>query len=162
VLGCGGDRDAAKRPLMGAAAARLADTAILTSDNPRSEDPLAILTQMLGGAVDVPPAERAEVLVVPDRGAAIAAAIAAAGKGDVVLIAGKGHETGQYLGAAVIEFDDRVVAGEALARRRRAEDGTMSGVAASPVPLGSTGAGPARSAADPTTAGTSAVDTEDL
>jgi UDP-N-acetylmuramoyl-L-alanyl-D-glutamate--2,6-diaminopimelate ligase len=169
VLGCGGDRDAAKRPLMGAAAARLADTAIFTSDNPRSEDPLAILTQMLGGAVDVPPAHRAEVLVVPDRGAAIEAAIAAAGKGDVVLIAGKGHETGQYVGSAVIEFDDRVVAGEALARRRRAEDGTMSGVGTSPVPLrGGAGPAPARpstadsSTADPKIVDTSAVDTEDL
>ena len=161
VLGCGGDRDAAKRPLMGAAAARLADTAIFTSDNPRSEDPLAILSQMLGGAAGVPPAGRAEVLVVPDRGAAIAAAIAAAGKGDVVLIAGKGHETGQYLGAAVIEFDDRVVAGEALARRRRAEDGTMPGAAARPGPLGGA-AGPAPATADPTTADPSAVDTEDL
>jgi UDP-N-acetylmuramoyl-L-alanyl-D-glutamate--2,6-diaminopimelate ligase len=171
VLGCGGDRDAAKRPLMGAAAARLADTAIFTSDNPRSEDPLAILTQMLGGAVDVPPARRAEVLVVPDRGAAIEAAIAAAGKGDVVLIAGKGHETGQYVGSAVIEFDDRVVAGEALARRRRAEDGTMSGVATSPVPLRGSATGapnpadshPAGSnTADPKIVDASAVDTEDL
>jgi UDP-N-acetylmuramoyl-L-alanyl-D-glutamate--2,6-diaminopimelate ligase len=161
VLGCGGDRDAAKRPLMGAAAARLADTAIFTSDNPRSEDPLAILTQMLGGAVDVPPADRAEVLVVPDRGAAIEAAIAAAGKGDVVLIAGKGHETGQYLGGAAIEFDDRVVAGEALARRRRAADGTMSGVRTSPVPLRGD-AGPEPAAADPRTVDASAVDTEDL
>jgi UDP-N-acetylmuramoyl-L-alanyl-D-glutamate--2,6-diaminopimelate ligase len=126
VLGCGGDRDAAKRPLMGAAAARLADTAIFTSDNPRSEDPLAILTQMLAGAVEVAPAGRAEVIVLPDRGAAIEAAIAGAEKGDVVLIAGKGHETGQYIGATVIEFDDRVVAGQALARRRRGEDGTIS------------------------------------
>jgi UDP-N-acetylmuramoyl-L-alanyl-D-glutamate--2,6-diaminopimelate ligase len=128
VLGCGGDRDAAKRPLMGAAAARLADTAIFTSDNPRSEDPLAILEQMLAGAVGVPQADRADVRVLPDRAAAIEAAIAEAGKGDVVLIAGKGHETGQYVGPAVIGFDDREVAAQALARRHRAEDATMSGV----------------------------------
>jgi UDP-N-acetylmuramoyl-L-alanyl-D-glutamate--2,6-diaminopimelate ligase len=125
VLGCGGDRDTAKRPLMGAAAARLADTAIFTSDNPRSEDPLAILAQMLAGAIDVPPASRAQVLVQPDRAAAIDTAVAAADKGDVVLIAGKGHETGQYVGATVLEFDDRVVALQALARRG-ARDATMS------------------------------------
>jgi UDP-N-acetylmuramoyl-L-alanyl-D-glutamate--2,6-diaminopimelate ligase len=114
VLGCGGDRDAAKRPLMGAAAARLADRAIFTSDNPRSEDPLAILAQMLPGAVSVPPAQRAEVVVQPDRAAAIAMAIAGAAKGDVVLIAGKGHERGQYAGGAVLPFDDRQVALRAL------------------------------------------------
>jgi UDP-N-acetylmuramoyl-L-alanyl-D-glutamate--2,6-diaminopimelate ligase len=118
VLGCGGDRDAGKRPLMGAAAARLADTAIFTSDNPRSEDPLAILAQMLAGAVEVDRADRADVIIQPDRAAAIDQAIATAGKGDVVLIAGKGHETGQYIGGAVIQFDDREVAARALARRQ--------------------------------------------
>jgi UDP-N-acetylmuramoyl-L-alanyl-D-glutamate--2,6-diaminopimelate ligase len=117
VLGCGGDRDTAKRPLMGAAAAQLADRAIFTSDNPRSEDPLAILAEMLAGAVGVPQAQRAHVIVEPDRSAAIGLAIAAAGKGDVVLVAGKGHERGQYLGTAVIPFDDREVAAAALARR---------------------------------------------
>jgi UDP-N-acetylmuramoyl-L-alanyl-D-glutamate--2,6-diaminopimelate ligase len=122
VLGCGGDRDAGKRPLMGAAAARLADTAIFTSDNPRSEDPLAILAQMLAGAVQVDQAERGEVLIQPDRAAAIEAAIGAAGKGDVVLIAGKGHETGQYVAGAVIPFDDREVARQALARRHSSEE----------------------------------------
>jgi UDP-N-acetylmuramoyl-L-alanyl-D-glutamate--2,6-diaminopimelate ligase len=122
VLGCGGDRDTAKRPLMGAAAARLADVAILTSDNPRSEDPLAILSQMLGGAVGVPSGERAHVIMEPDRGAAIDLAIAGAGKGDVVVIAGKGHERGQYIGTMVIPFDDREVAAAALARRRALED----------------------------------------
>jgi UDP-N-acetylmuramoyl-L-alanyl-D-glutamate--2,6-diaminopimelate ligase len=127
VLGCGGDRDRGKRPMMGAAAARYADTAILTSDNPRTEDPLAILAQMLAGAVQVPQDERGTVTVQPDRAAAIETAIAAAGKGDVVLIAGKGHETGQYVRGSVLPFDDREVAMQALARRRRAEDGTMSG-----------------------------------
>jgi UDP-N-acetylmuramoyl-L-alanyl-D-glutamate--2,6-diaminopimelate ligase len=118
VLGCGGDRDAGKRPLMGAAAARLADTAIFTSDNPRSEDPLAILAQMLEGAVEVGQASRGEVIIQPDRAAAIELAISTAGKGDVILIAGKGHETGQYIGGAVIQFDDREVAARALARRQ--------------------------------------------
>jgi UDP-N-acetylmuramoyl-L-alanyl-D-glutamate--2,6-diaminopimelate ligase len=117
VLGCGGDRDPAKRPLMAAAAARLADVAILTSDNPRSEDPLAILSQMLSGAVRVPQDHRAHVIVEPDRAAAIGLAVNGADKGDVVLIAGKGHERGQYTGAVVIPFDDREVAAEALARR---------------------------------------------
>ncbi len=117
VLGCGGDRDTAKRPLMGAAAASLADVAILTSDNPRSEDPLAILAEMLGGALRVPAAARAHVIVEPDRGAAIILAITRAGKGDVVLIAGKGHERGQYVAGTVVPFDDREVAAAALADR---------------------------------------------
>ncbi|HEY3733527.1 MAG TPA: UDP-N-acetylmuramoyl-L-alanyl-D-glutamate--2,6-diaminopimelate ligase [Streptosporangiaceae bacterium] len=115
VLGCGGDRDRAKRPLMGAAAASLADVAILTSDNPRSEDPLAILAQMLAGAVSVDRRQRAHVIMEPDRAAAIELAVAAAGKGDVVLVAGKGHERGQYIGGSVIPFDDREVAAAAAA-----------------------------------------------
>jgi UDP-N-acetylmuramoyl-L-alanyl-D-glutamate--2,6-diaminopimelate ligase len=127
VLGCGGDRDRGKRRLMGAAAARLADVAILTNDNPRSEDPLAILAEMLAGAIDVPPGERAQVVVQPDRAAAIGLAIAAAGKGDVLLIAGKGHEQGQYVAGTVIPFDDREVAAEALLQRRAAEDAMMTG-----------------------------------
>jgi UDP-N-acetylmuramoyl-L-alanyl-D-glutamate--2,6-diaminopimelate ligase len=120
VLGCGGDRDRAKRPLMGAAAAGLADTAILTSDNPRSEDPLGILAEMLTGVLTVPAAGRAHVIIEPDRGAAIGLAIGRAAKGDVVLIAGKGHERGQYTGTSVIPFDDREVAADVLARRRAA------------------------------------------
>ncbi len=116
VLGCGGDRDRGKRPLMGAAAVRLADVAILTSDNPRSEDPLAILAEMLQGVLGVPPGERARVIVEPDRAAAIELAAAMAGKGDVVLVAGKGHETGQYVGGTVLPFDDVVVTAAALAR----------------------------------------------
>ncbi len=123
VLGCGGDRDRAKRPLMGAAAAGLADVAILTSDNPRSEDPLAILHEMLAGALSVPARDRAHVIIEPDRAAAIGLAMAGAGKGDVVLVAGKGHERGQYTGASVIPFDDREVAAEALARRLAASGG---------------------------------------
>jgi UDP-N-acetylmuramoyl-L-alanyl-D-glutamate--2,6-diaminopimelate ligase len=130
VLGCGGDRDRAKRPLMGAAAARLADVAILTSDNPRSEDPLAVLADMLEGVLGVPIAERARMVVEPDRAAAIDTAIAMADKGDVVLIAGKGHERGQYIGPTVVPFDDREVAAEALARHpARATGGSEPGIA---------------------------------
>jgi UDP-N-acetylmuramoyl-L-alanyl-D-glutamate--2,6-diaminopimelate ligase len=121
VLGCGGDRDRAKRPMMGAAAAELADVALLTSDNPRSEDPLAILADMLAGTLSVPLAQRAHVIVEPDRAAAIEAAIAQAGKGDVVLIAGKGHELGQYVAGQVVPFDDREVAAAAIAARSRAD-----------------------------------------
>ena len=118
VLGCGGDRDATKRPMMGAIAARLADVAIFTSDNPRSEDPLAILTAMLDGAIDVPQAQRAHVIVEPDRAAAILQAVASAGRGDVIVVAGKGHEMGQYVAGSVLPFDDRQVAAEALRRER--------------------------------------------
>jgi UDP-N-acetylmuramoyl-L-alanyl-D-glutamate--2,6-diaminopimelate ligase len=121
VLGCGGDRDTAKRPLMGAIAAELADTAIFTNDNPRSEDPLAILGEMLAGTLSVPPRDRAHVIVEPDRAAAIAMAIEGAAKGDVILIAGKGHERGQYIADTVVPFDDREVAARALAGRSRAE-----------------------------------------
>ncbi|MGK5532915.1 UDP-N-acetylmuramoyl-L-alanyl-D-glutamate--2,6-diaminopimelate ligase [Streptomyces sp. URMC 129] len=107
VLGCGGDRDPHKRPLMGAALARLADTAILTSDNPRSEDPLAILAAMLAGAAEVPAHERGTVLVEEDRAAAIAAAVARAEPGDTVVVAGKGHERGQDIAGVIRPFDDR-------------------------------------------------------
>jgi len=125
VLGCGGDRDRAKRPLMGAAAVTLADLAILTSDNPRSEDPLAILAEMLQGVLTVPAQRRGRVIIEPDRAAAIGLAIAAAGKGDIVLVAGKGHERGQYVAGSVIPFDDREVAAEALAGLPGAgQDGT--------------------------------------
>ncbi len=114
VLGCGGDRDKTKRVPMGAAAARLADTAVLTSDNPRSEDPLAILATMLHGAASVPAHERGEVQVFEDRAAAIAAAVARARPGDTVLVAGKGHEQGQDIAGVVRPFDDRQVLREAI------------------------------------------------
>ena len=117
VLGCGGDRDRAKRPLMGAAAASLADVAIFTSDNPRSEDPLAILAAMLDGALGVPQRHRAHVIVEPDRAAAIGLAVSAAAKGDLILVAGKGHERGQYVAGRVLPFDDRAVTADALRRR---------------------------------------------
>ncbi|WP_425582468.1 UDP-N-acetylmuramoyl-L-alanyl-D-glutamate--2,6-diaminopimelate ligase [Streptomyces synnematoformans] len=107
VVGCGGDRDPHKRGPMGAAAARLADTAVLTSDNPRSEDPLAILAAMLAGAAEVPVYERGDVLVEADRAGAIAIAVARADDGDTVLVAGKGHEQGQDTAGVVRPFDDR-------------------------------------------------------
>ena len=116
VYGCGGDRDAGKRPLMGRAGAELADVAVVTSDNPRSEDPEAIITEMLAGI----PAERREAVIVDaDRRRAIATAFAAAAAGDLVVIAGKGHEQGQeFAGGRKEPFDDRDVAHEELARRR--------------------------------------------
>src|SRR6201996_8034651 len=116
VLGCGGDRDRGKRPVMGAGAARLADVAIFTSDNPRTEDPLAILAEMLQGVLTVPPGERGRLVIEPDRATAIDLAVGMAGKGDVVLVAGKGHETGQYVGGTVLPFDDTQVTAAALAR----------------------------------------------
>jgi UDP-N-acetylmuramoyl-L-alanyl-D-glutamate--2,6-diaminopimelate ligase len=110
VVGAGGDRDRGKRPLMGAAAAEHADAVILTSDNPRSEDPEAILDAMAEGA---PQAQR-----ITDRRAAIEHAIGLAGPGDVVLIAGKGHETYQEIAGGVkLPFDDREVAREVLHAR---------------------------------------------
>ncbi|MGI5140691.1 UDP-N-acetylmuramoyl-L-alanyl-D-glutamate--2,6-diaminopimelate ligase [Streptomyces sp. CA-106110] len=114
VLGCGGDRDTTKRAPMGAAVARLADTAVLTSDNPRSEDPLAILATMLEGAASVPAHERGEVQVFEDRATAIAAAVARARPGDAVLVAGKGHEQGQDIAGVIRPFDDRQVLREAI------------------------------------------------
>ncbi|MFD8557049.1 UDP-N-acetylmuramoyl-L-alanyl-D-glutamate--2,6-diaminopimelate ligase [Streptosporangium canum] len=118
VLGCGGDRDRGKRPMMGEAAARLADVAILTSDNPRSEDPLRILAEMMNGVLGVSQDERAHVIIEPDRAAAIDLAISRAGFGDVVVVAGKGHEQGQYVGDEVLPFDDRQVVADAIVRRR--------------------------------------------
>ena len=123
VLGCGGDRDRVKRPMMGAAAASLADVAILTSDNPRSEDPLAILAAMLDGVLSVPRIDRARVIVEPDRAAAIAQAVSLAAAGDVIVVAGKGHETGQYVAGRVLPFDDREVTAAALERLAKAEPG---------------------------------------
>jgi UDP-N-acetylmuramoyl-L-alanyl-D-glutamate--2,6-diaminopimelate ligase len=115
VFGCGGNRDRTKRPIMGRLAATLADVAIVTSDNPRHEDPQAIIAEILTGmdpATD--PAICAAIHVEPDRRAAINLAIAQAQPGDIVLIAGKGHEDYQILGDVKHHFDDREVAREAL------------------------------------------------
>jgi UDP-N-acetylmuramoyl-L-alanyl-D-glutamate--2,6-diaminopimelate ligase len=106
VLGCGGDRDQAKRPLMGEAAARRSDLLIVTDDNPRSEDPAEIRAAMLAGATGVPAGERGEIIEVGDRRAAIETAVARARPGDVVVIAGKGHETGQEIDGVVHPFSD--------------------------------------------------------
>jgi UDP-N-acetylmuramoyl-L-alanyl-D-glutamate--2,6-diaminopimelate ligase len=107
VFGAGGDRDVGKRPEMGAAAARLAERVIVTDDNPRSEDPAAIRRDILAGAPDA--------LEVPGRREAIAAAMAEAGAGDIILLAGKGHEQGQIVGDRVLPFDDVAVARECAA-----------------------------------------------
>ena len=107
VFGCGGDRDRGKRPVMGRIATELSDLAIVTSDNPRSEDPQAIIEEILAGATGEPEVE-------PDRARAIRRAIDLAGPGDVVVIAGKGHERGQEANGIVTPFDDTEVAGEAL------------------------------------------------
>jgi UDP-N-acetylmuramoyl-L-alanyl-D-glutamate--2,6-diaminopimelate ligase len=105
VFGCGGDRDREKRRPMGGVVAELADVAIVTSDNPRSEDPEKIIDQILEGMRD----GRAEVVVEPDRRAAIRRALRIAERGDAVLIAGKGHEAWQRLRGREIPFDDRQV-----------------------------------------------------
>ena len=110
VFGCGGDRDREKRPLMGEVATRTADRVVVTSDNPRSEDPMGIIEQVLRGCDD-------SVVVEPDRRTAIRVALSGRGPADVVVIAGKGHETGQDFGDRVEPFDDRVVASEELRER---------------------------------------------
>ncbi|MGH7361066.1 MAG: Mur ligase family protein, partial [Candidatus Methylomirabilales bacterium] len=114
IFGCGGDRDQGKRPLMGEAAARLADYVILTSDNPRSEEPEAILDAIEVGVRAVPGAA-GRYAKIASRAEAIAAGLARAHRGDFVLIAGKGHETYQVVGSRTIPFDDRDVARRALA-----------------------------------------------
>lgn len=113
VFGAGGERDVSKRPEMGEVASRLADRVLLTSDNPRGEDPLAIIEAIQTGMSD-----RSRTTVEPDRATAIALAIGEAGPGDVVLIAGKGHEAVQVVGDRVLPFDDREVARTALRVRR--------------------------------------------
>ena len=123
VFGCGGNRDAAKRPLMGAIACRLADRVVVTSDNPRLESPDLILAQILAGAIG-----HDEVDVIENRAEAIRHAVGSAAAADVVLIAGKGHEDYQDIGGAKLPFSDAAHAatgarGAARAERRRASDG---------------------------------------
>ena len=113
LFGCGGERDRSKRPLMGTAAGRLSDTVVLSSDNPRSEDPLKIINDALVGLQRT----AAKVLVEPDRERAVELAIGQARPGDMVLLAGKGHETTQVLKDRTIEFDDREVARRILHER---------------------------------------------
>jgi UDP-N-acetylmuramoyl-L-alanyl-D-glutamate--2,6-diaminopimelate ligase len=110
VFGCGGDRDRTKRPRMGRAAAEASEIVIVTSDNPRSEDPRAIIDEILPGTAG----SSATVEVEPDRAKAIALATTKARAGDIVVIAGKGHEKTQTIGKQVLPFDDVAVAREAL------------------------------------------------
>jgi UDP-N-acetylmuramoyl-L-alanyl-D-glutamate--2,6-diaminopimelate ligase len=116
VFGCGGDRDRGKRPIMGEIAARLADRVWITSDNPRSERPEAIIDEIMSGVRAVAGGE-GRFTAEPDRRAAIAAALRWAERGDTVMIAGKGHETYQIIGADVLPFDDREIARAILAER---------------------------------------------
>jgi UDP-N-acetylmuramoyl-L-alanyl-D-glutamate--2,6-diaminopimelate ligase len=119
VFGCGGDRDTTKRPLMGMVAARLSDIVIITSDNPRSEDPARIIEDVRRGITpDSHAGRRTEVRTVVDRAEAIEGAVALGSAGDLVLIAGKGHEKYQQIGDRVLPFDDVAVAREALKRRQ--------------------------------------------
>ncbi|MPQ97719.1 UDP-N-acetylmuramoyl-L-alanyl-D-glutamate--2,6-diaminopimelate ligase [Modestobacter sp. I12A-02628] len=134
VLGCGGDRDPGKRAGMGAAAAAGSDLLVVTDDNPRSEDPALIRAAMRAGADGVPAGSRAEVLEVGDRRAAIAAALARAAPGDTVLVAGKGHETGQEVAGRVLPFDDRTVLRELLERGHATPGGPTAGPAGHPTP----------------------------
>ena len=110
MFGCGGDRDKGKRPIMGRIAASLADTVIVTDDNPRSENPKAIRAEILAGA----PGARE----IGDRAEAIRAGARLLGTGDVLLIAGKGHETGQIVGSTVIPFSDHEVVRAVLTEAR--------------------------------------------
>jgi UDP-N-acetylmuramoyl-L-alanyl-D-glutamate--2,6-diaminopimelate ligase len=124
VFGCGGDRDRGKRPLMGAAVAALSDAALVTSDNPRTEDPLAIIAQIEKGIsesvmakikpVDFNRKTLKSYAVIPDRKAAIETAVAMADPSDILLIAGKGHEDYQIIGPHRLPFDDRLIARKAL------------------------------------------------
>jgi UDP-N-acetylmuramoyl-L-alanyl-D-glutamate--2,6-diaminopimelate ligase len=107
VFGCGGDRDKGKRPIMGQIAAAKADTVIVTDDNPRSEKPEAIRAEILAGAPGA--------IEIGDRAEAIRSAVQGLAKGDVLLVAGKGHETGQIIGARVLPFSDHAAVQAALA-----------------------------------------------
>jgi UDP-N-acetylmuramoyl-L-alanyl-D-glutamate--2,6-diaminopimelate ligase len=119
VFGAGGDRDRGKRPLMGRVATDLADIVYVTDDNPRSEDPAEIRRAILEAAPGA--------IEIGDRREAIGAAIAGLGRGDVLVIAGKGHETGQIIGGLVLPFDDAAVAREALAAPGANDRATMTG-----------------------------------
>ena len=117
VFGCGGDRDRTKRPLMGAVAARLSDVVVMTSDNPRTEDPVRIIEEIKRG---VPPTSdrSAATFTIVDRKEAIQFAIKKAEPGDLVLLVGKGHEQSQVTGTSELPFDEAAIARAALERRR--------------------------------------------
>jgi UDP-N-acetylmuramyl-tripeptide synthetase len=118
VFGAGGDRDRTKRPLMGMVAARLSDVVVITSDNPRSEDPARIIDEVNLGAQPETRQRGVDIVTIVDRRDAIAHAVTSAEPGDVVLIAGKGHEKYQEIGGRTLPFDDVAVAHEALDARR--------------------------------------------
>ena len=119
VFGCGGDRDRGKRPKMGRAAVEYSDVVVLTSDNPRTEDPMAILREVESGVREALQARpQVEYHLIADRREAIMAAVRLAQGGDIVLIAGKGHEDYQILGTKKVHFDDREVALEAIRQLR--------------------------------------------
>jgi UDP-N-acetylmuramoyl-L-alanyl-D-glutamate--2,6-diaminopimelate ligase len=117
VIGAGGERDPGKRPMMGEIAARLADVLVVTDDNPRGEDPATIRAAVVAGAREVAQPERAEVREVGDRRTAIRTAVRLARGGDTVVVAGKGHETGQEVAGRILPFDDRDVLREELVSR---------------------------------------------
>jgi UDP-N-acetylmuramoyl-L-alanyl-D-glutamate--2,6-diaminopimelate ligase len=139
VLGCGGERDQAKRPVMGRVAAELADLLVVTDDNPRGEDPAAIRAAMLAGARAVPAGQAAEIVEQGDRRRAIELAISLAGTGDTVLVAGKGHETGQEVAGTMLAFDDVTVLREALAAHGFPPAGPSTGLPNRPGPDVTTG-----------------------
>jgi UDP-N-acetylmuramyl-tripeptide synthetase len=118
VFGAGGDRDRAKRPLMGMVAARLSDLVVITSDNPRSEDPERIIEEIKRGADAEARQHQVEVVTMVDRREAVQVAVRRATPGDVVLVAGKGHEKYQEIAGRKLPFDDYAVAREALEARR--------------------------------------------
>jgi UDP-N-acetylmuramoyl-L-alanyl-D-glutamate--2,6-diaminopimelate ligase len=131
VMGSGGDRDSTKRTAMGEVTARLADMVIVTDDNPRLESPEKIRAAILSGAERVAEGERALIEEVPGRAFAIARAVALAQPGDIVIVAGKGHEQGQEIDGHVDAFDDRAVLLEAL-RKRLDSGGGVGGASANP------------------------------
>jgi UDP-N-acetylmuramoyl-L-alanyl-D-glutamate--2,6-diaminopimelate ligase len=144
VFGCGGDRDRAKRPVMGDVAVRGSDLALLTSDNPRSEDPDAIIDEVLVGIAGG--RDNPVVVVEPDRRAAIRRALDDAKPGDVVVIAGKGHETYQEIGGGRVPFDDAEEARQSLSSRFPSDPSTwMRGDAVGPAPSASPSPAPSPS-----------------
>lgn len=124
VLGAGGNRDHEKRPLMGAEAAKGADLVIVTDDNPRDEEPADIRTEVLAGARDIADSRGVDLREIGDRADAIRASVTWARRGDIVIVAGKGHETGQIVGDTVLEFDDVAVLAQALRDRQDRQEPT--------------------------------------
>ena len=114
MFGCGGDRDKTKRPIMGEIAARYADYVIVTSDNPRSEEPMSIINDIVAGIKD----SKKKCKIIENRAEAIKFAIATAGKNDIIVLAGKGHETYQIIGKEKHHFDEREVIADCLRNKK--------------------------------------------